>query len=85
MLIKSFIQTDSLFEALSDKMADWLRKLISYPLGSALVVSNPIFVILLIGCMVRWLGLWTLNSAIQVQFLVDPSILKTSASICREN
>ena len=51
--MKVFKQTDSLFEALFDKMADWLRKLNANPLGSARVVSNPIFVILLIGCMVK--------------------------------
>ena len=44
--MKVFKQTDSLFEALFDKMADWLRKLNANTLGSARVVSNPIFVIL---------------------------------------
>ena len=39
--MKVFIQTDSLFEALFDKMADWLRKLNANPLCSARVVSNP--------------------------------------------
>ena len=43
--LKVFIQTDSLFEALFDKMVDWLRKLNDNPFGSARVVSNPIFVI----------------------------------------
>ena len=57
---------DSLFEAHFDKMADWLRKFNANPLGSARVVSNLIFVMLLIGCMVKWLALWTLNSAIGV-------------------
>ena len=52
--MKIFIQTDSLFEALFDKMADWLRKLNANPLGSARVVSNSIFVILLIGGIVKW-------------------------------
>ena len=52
--MKVFKQTDSLFEALFDKMADWLKKLNANPLGSARVVSNPILVILLIGCMVKW-------------------------------
>ena len=47
--------------------------------------SNLIIFVLLIGCMVKWLGLWNLNPAIRVQFNVDPNILKTSASICREN
>ena len=51
--MKVFKQTDSLFEALFDKMADWLRKLNANPLGSARVVSNPIFVILLIGCILK--------------------------------
>ena len=52
--MKVFIQTDSLFEALFDKMADWLRKLNANPFVSARVVSNPIFIILLIGGMVKW-------------------------------
>ena len=34
-------------------MADWLRKLNANPLSSARVVSNTIFVILLIGGMVK--------------------------------
>ena len=68
-----------------EKMADWLRKLNASPLGSARVVSNVIFVMHPIGCMVKWLALLTLNSAFQVKFSVDPSILKISASICREN
>ena len=56
--LKVFIQTDSLFEVLFDKMADWLRKLNAYPLGSVRVVSNLIFVMLLIGCMMKRLALW---------------------------
>ena len=55
--MKVFIQTDSLFESLFDKMFDWLRKLNVNPLGCARVVLNPIFVILLIGGMVKWLAL----------------------------
>ena len=51
--MKVFIQADSLFEALFDKMADWLRKLNANPLGSASVVSNTISVMLLIGGMVK--------------------------------
>ena len=59
--MKVLTQTDSFFEALFDKIPDWLRKLNANPLGSAVVVSNPIFVMLLIGCMVKWLALWTLK------------------------
>ena len=47
--MKVFIQKDSLFEAIFDKIADWLRNVRAYPLGSTRVVSNPIFVMLLIG------------------------------------
>ena len=47
------MQTDSLFEAIFDKMADWLRKWNANPLGSARVVSNPILDILLIGGMLN--------------------------------
>ena len=42
--MKVFLQTNSLFEPLFDKMAKWLRKLNSSPLGSACMVSNPAFV-----------------------------------------
>ena len=51
--MKDFIQADSLFEALFDKMAGWLRKSNANPLGSASVVSNTMSVMLLIGVMVK--------------------------------
>ena len=35
--------------------------------------------------MVKWWALWNLSTAICVLISVDHSILKTSASICREN
>ena len=60
------IQTDSLIESFFDKVAEWLKKLNTNPFGSVRVPSNPIIFTLLFGCMLKWLGLWTLNSAIRV-------------------
>ena len=39
--MKVFKQTDSLFEALFDKMADWLKKLNANPLGSVALFQIP--------------------------------------------
>ena len=52
--LKVFIQTDSFFEALFDKMAKWLRKLYANSLYSNGMVSNPVFDMTLFGCMVKW-------------------------------
>ena len=56
------------FVALFDEMAKWLRKLYANPLDSDGMVSNPVFVMLSVGCIVKWLAIWTLNPAIWVQF-----------------
>ena len=64
---KVYIQQDSLFIALIDKMAEWLRRLTVNPLGSASVGSNPIFVVFLFGSEVNWIAICSLNLAIKVQ------------------
>ena len=61
------IQKDTLVIAFIDKMAEWLRRWTVNPLGSASVGSNPIFVFFLIGSMVKWIAICSLNSAIKVQ------------------
>ena len=48
------------------EIADWIKKLYANPLDSDRLVSNPVFVMILIGCMVEWLALWILNPAIGV-------------------
>ena len=64
---KVFIQKDSLFLSNMDKMDEWLRWLTVNPLGIARVGSSPIFVIFLFGSMVKWIAIYSLNSAIKVQ------------------
>ena len=66
---KVYIQNNSLFIAFIDKMAEWLRRWTVNPLGSASVGSNPIFVAFLFGSMVKWIAIFSLNSAIKVQIL----------------
>ena len=82
---KVYIQKDSLFHPNIDKMAEWLRRLTVNPLRSASVGSNPIFVVFLIGSMVKGIAICSLNSAIPVQILEKAGILKTSVSIFMEN
>ena len=65
--LKVYIQKDSCVIAFIDKMAEWLRQLTVNPMGSTCVGSNPIFVLFLIGSMVKWIAICSLNSAIQVQ------------------
>ena len=48
---KVYIQKDSLVTRFMDKMAEWLRQWTDYPLVSARVGSNPIFLVFLIGSM----------------------------------
>ena len=60
------LHTDSLIESFFDKVAEWLKKLNTNRFCSVQVPSNPIIFALLFGCMLKWLGLWTLNSAIRV-------------------
>ena len=64
--LKVYIQKDSCVIAFIDKMAEWLRQLTVNPMGSTCVGSNPIFVVFLIGSMVKWIAICSLNSAIQV-------------------
>ena len=66
--LKVYIQKDSCVLAFIDKMAEWLRQLTVNPLGSTCVGSNPIFGLFFIfGSVVKLIGIWSLNSAIQVQ------------------
>ena len=51
--LKVYIQKDSCVIAFIDKMAEWLRQLTVNPLGSIYVGSNPVFVVFLIGSMVK--------------------------------
>ena len=80
-----YIQKDSLIMAFIDKMDEWLRRLTVNPLRSASVGSSPIFVVFLIGPMVKGIVICSLNSAIPVQIWEKAGILKTSASTFMEN
>ena len=64
---KIYIQKYGLVTAFIDKMAGWLRWLTVNPLGSARVGWNSIFVVFLIGSMVKLIAIWSLNSAILAQ------------------
>ena len=64
---KVYIQIDSFVSPFIDKMAEWLRRLTVNPLRSASVGSSPIFVVFLIGSMVKGIAICSLNSAIRVQ------------------
>ena len=66
---KVFIQKDSLVTPFMDKMAEWLRRWSDNPLVSTRVGSNLIFVVFLIGSMVKGIAFCSLNSAIRVQIL----------------
>ena len=66
MLIESFHTEKQFIGRFFDKMADWLRKLYANPFDSARGVSNHLFVMLLIGFIVKLIALWTLYPAIQV-------------------
>ena len=61
-----FIQTESLIEKFFKKVAGWLRKLNTNQLDSAHMVSNPVFVMILIGCIEKLLALWNFDPAIWV-------------------
>ena len=74
---KVYIQKDSLFIALIDKMAELLRRWIVNPLGSASVGSNPIFVVFLFGSVVNWIAICILISVIKVQISEKTVIFKT--------
>ena len=75
--IKFYIQKDSLVLDFMDKMAEWLRRWTVNPWGSARVASNPIFVVFLLGPMVKWIAIFSLNSAIRVQISEKSGILKS--------
>ena len=64
---KVYIQKDSLVTPFEDKMAVWLRQCTVNPLVSDCVGSKPIFVVFLIGSIVKWIAIFSLNSPIQVQ------------------
>ena len=64
---KVYIQKDSLFVPDIDKMAEWLRRRTVNPLGPARVGSSPTFVVFLIGSLVNYIAIFSLNSAIKVQ------------------
>ena len=64
---EAYVEKDSFVIAFMDKMDEWQRRWTVNPLGSARVGSNPIFVVFLIGSMVKWIAFCTLNSAIRVQ------------------
>ena len=59
------------------KMAEWLRRWIVNPLGSARMGSNPIFVVFLIGTIVKLIATCSLDSAIRIKISVEEGILKT--------
>ena len=83
--LKVYIQKDSLVTVLIDKMDEWLRRLTVNPLRSASVGSSHIFVVFLIGSMVKGIVICSLISAIPVQISEKAGILKTSASTFMEN
>ena len=81
---KVYIQKDSLVMAFIDKMDELLRRLTVNPLRSPSVVRVPSFSFFLIGSMVKWKAICSLNSAIRVQISEKAGILKTSASTFME-
>ena len=82
---KVYIQKDSLVLDFMVKMAEWLRRWTVNPLGSAQMDLNPIFVVFLIGSMVKRIAICSLNSAIRVQISEKSGTLKTSATTFFEN
>ena len=68
-----------------DNIAEWLRQRTVNPFGSASVEWNSIFVVFLIGSMVKWIAICSLNSAILAQILEKTGILKTSSTTYFEN
>ena len=82
---KIYIQKDSLVIGFMVKMAEWLGRWTVNPLGSARMGSDPIFVVFLIGSIVKWIAICSLDSAIRIKISVEEGILKTSASTFMEN
>ena len=66
-------------------MAEWLRQRAVNPLGSARVGWNSIFVVFLIGSLVKWIAICSSNSVIRAQISEKTGILKTSATTFFEN
>ena len=64
---KVYIQKDSLIIGFIGNMAEGLRRWTVNPLGFARAGSCPIFTVFLIGSMVKWIAICSLNSAIRVQ------------------
>ena len=64
---KVYIQKDSLVTPFMDKMAEWLRRLTDNPFGLCLRGFDSKFVVFLIGSMLKWIAICSLNSAIRVQ------------------
>ena len=58
-------------------MAEWLRRWTVNPLGSAHVGSNLIFVVFLIGSIVKLIAIRSLESVIRIKISVEEGILKT--------
>ena len=74
---KVYIQKDSLIIAFMVKMAEWFRQWTVNPWVSDRVSSNTIFVVFLLGSMVKWIAIFSLNSAIRIQLSEKSGILKT--------
>ena len=68
-----------------EKIAERLGRRTVNPLCSASVEWNSTFVVFLIGSMVKWIAICSLNSAILAQILEKTGILKTSATTYFEN
>ena len=65
--LKIYIQIDSLVMAFMAKKAKWLRRWTVKQLGFARVGSNLIFVVFLIGSMLKLIAIWSLNPAILIK------------------
>ena len=74
--IKVYIQKDSLVIDYMVKMTEWLRRWTVNPLGSAQMGSNPIFIVFLIGSIVKFIAICSLDSAIQIKISVEENNLK---------
>ena len=74
---KVYIQNNSLVIDFMVKMYEWLRRWTVNPLGSAQMGSNPIFVVFLIGSIVKLIAICSLDSVIRIKISVEEGILKT--------
>ena len=57
-------------------MTERLRRWTVNPLGPARVGSDPIFVVFLIGSIVKWIAICSLDSAIRIKISVEENNLK---------